>query len=225
MLGERRRLPAEGAALVNRTYAHALDFEDTHLPSIVHPSAPLVPAVLAQAEAIHASPQEILVALTVGYQVSCRIAMGQYDPTLRNSVYSNMDSTQPRSSGPWRAQRHVAASWTSIATETAHAMSIACSFGSGLIEANRSGGSVKKLHAGWAAHGAIVSARLAAAGLTGPKSIFEGRFGFFQAFSRESGTRGPLPANSDRHGRSWRSTSNRTRAITSLTALLTRRLL
>jgi len=41
---------AREAALVNGTASHMLDFDDAHLQSRVHPSVPLWPAILAQAE-------------------------------------------------------------------------------------------------------------------------------------------------------------------------------
>jgi len=43
-------LPAPSAALLNGTLAHSLDFDDTHLPSVLHPSSSVVPAALAAAE-------------------------------------------------------------------------------------------------------------------------------------------------------------------------------
>ena len=54
--------------------------------------------------------------------------------------------------------------------------------GSGLLEANRTGGTVKRVHCGWAAHAGVVAADLAAHGLTGPPTVIEGRFGFLHAF-------------------------------------------
>jgi len=51
VVGRTRRYPASGAALVNRTLSQALDFDDTHLPSVLHPSSSVVPAALAAAEA------------------------------------------------------------------------------------------------------------------------------------------------------------------------------
>lgn len=57
--------------------------------------------------------------------------------------------------------------------------------GAGIIEANRTGGTVKRVHCGWAAHAGISAAQLAAAGLTGPITVFEGRFGFLQAYLDE----------------------------------------
>jgi 2-methylcitrate dehydratase PrpD len=63
-----------------------------------------------------------------------------------------------------------------------HAVAISASMGAGLLEANRTGGTVKRVHCGWAAHAGIVAAELARHGLTGPPTVFEGRFGFLQAY-------------------------------------------
>jgi 2-methylcitrate dehydratase PrpD len=57
--------------------------------------------------------------------------------------------------------------------------------GAGLIEANRSGGTVKKFHGGWAAHASISAAAAASHGLSGPRTVFEGRFGFFAAYCHD----------------------------------------
>src|SRR5690606_16626123 len=64
-LGSSERHPAASAALVNGTLAHALDFDDTHLPSVLHPSASVVPAALAVAEASGASGASLLAAVAV----------------------------------------------------------------------------------------------------------------------------------------------------------------
>jgi 2-methylcitrate dehydratase PrpD len=55
---------------------------------------------------------------------------------------------------------------------------------SGIIEANRTGGTVKRMHCGWAAHSAVTAAQLVERGFTGPPTVLEGRFGFFQSFLR-----------------------------------------
>ena len=64
----------------------------------------------------------------------------------------------------------------------ADAMGIACSFAAGILEGNRTGGTVKRTHCGWAAQGGVTAAQLARRGFTGPPTVFEGKFGFFQAF-------------------------------------------
>ncbi|BAS08765.1 cis-aconitate decarboxylase [Arthrobacter sp. Hiyo4] len=50
-VGVQTRLPAAQAAFVNGVLAHSLDYDDTHLPSVLHPSASVIPAVLAAAQA------------------------------------------------------------------------------------------------------------------------------------------------------------------------------
>jgi 2-methylcitrate dehydratase PrpD len=59
---------------------------------------------------------------------------------------------------------------------------IAASMGAGLLEASRTGGTVKRVHCGWAAYCGVAAADLARHGLTGPPTVLEGRFGFLQAF-------------------------------------------
>jgi 2-methylcitrate dehydratase PrpD len=66
--------------------------------------------------------------------------------------------------------------------QIAHAMAVSTSMASGIIEANRTGGTVKRLHCGWAAHAGVTAAQLVARGFTGPPTALEGRFGFFEAF-------------------------------------------
>jgi 2-methylcitrate dehydratase PrpD len=62
------------------------------------------------------------------------------------------------------------------------AIGVAASMASGVIEANRAGGTVKRMHCGWAAHAAVSAAQLVARGFTGPPTVLEGRFGFFRAW-------------------------------------------
>ena len=59
-IGTGLRVPAAAAALVNGTLAHSLDFDDTHLPSVLHPSSSVVPAALAVAEATGATGAQML---------------------------------------------------------------------------------------------------------------------------------------------------------------------
>ncbi len=72
--------------------------------------------------------------------------------------------------------------------------------GPGLLEANRTGGTVKRVHCGWAAHAGVVAAELARHGLTGPPTVVEGRFGFLHAFC---GDRASVDAVVDRLGDHW----------------------
>ncbi|MER5539488.1 MmgE/PrpD family protein [Streptomyces mirabilis] len=181
-IGMRTRVPAPSAALVNGTLAHSLDFDDTHLPSVLHPSAVVIPAALAVAEEVGASGSALLDAATVGVEVTCRLGMAGYDPEARNSVF--FDRGQHATSICGAVGAAVAAGMLRELDEAelTSAIGIACSMGSGVIEANRTGGTVKRVHCGWAAHSGVVAADLARHGLTGPPTVLEGRFGFLQAF-------------------------------------------
>jgi 2-methylcitrate dehydratase PrpD len=183
-IGVKGLLPAPSAALVNGTRAHALDFDDTHLPSVLHPSASVVPAALAAAEAANASGPTLLAAIAAGVEITNRLGMGSYDRSINNSVFFEHGLHATSICGTIGS----AAAGAMIAglneEGIAHAMGIAASMGAGLIEANRTGGTVKRIHCGWAAHAGLVAASMAEHGITGPPTVLEGRFGFFEGLSR-----------------------------------------
>ena len=78
-IGSGARFPAAAAALVNGTLAHTLDFDDTHLPSVLHPSASVIPAALAVAEAEGRSGMEAIVAIAVGNEINVRLGSAGFD--------------------------------------------------------------------------------------------------------------------------------------------------
>ncbi|GLX00956.1 MmgE/PrpD family protein [Microtetraspora sp. NBRC 16547] len=182
VVGRGVSLPAPSAALVNGTLAHALDFDDTHLPSVLHPSASVVPATLAVAEARGASGAELCRAVAVGDEITNRLGMASYIPELRNSLFFEKGWHATSICGTVGAAAGSALLMGLSADGIAHAMGIAASMSAGVIEANRTGGTVKRVHCGWAAHAGVVAATMAAEGVTGPPTVFEGRFGFFEAF-------------------------------------------
>ncbi|MGW0247394.1 MmgE/PrpD family protein [Nocardia goodfellowii] len=181
-LGLPGRHPEAGAALLGGTLAHAMDFDDTHLPSVLHPSASVVPTALAVAEATGAAGAALLDAVAVGVEITVRLGMAGYDEALGNSVFFERGQHATAICGAVGAAAAAAMLYRSDADGIAHALGIAASMGSGLLEANRTGGTVKRVHCGWAAHAAVTAASLARHGMTGPPTVIEGRFGLLQAF-------------------------------------------
>lgn len=168
--------PASAAALANGTLAHALDYDDTHIESIVHPSAFVMPAALAVGEEVGASGRDVITAAVAGYEVATRIgaaAPGRFH--VRGQHTTGI-------AGTFGAAAVTARLWGLGAEEIAHAFGIAGSQSSGLFAYLSDGSETKRLHAGWAAHGGIVAADLARRGFTGPSTIFEGPHGLFDAF-------------------------------------------
>jgi 2-methylcitrate dehydratase PrpD len=193
-------VPAAAAAFHNGTLAHALDFDDTHLPSVLHPSASVIPAVIATAEAVDASYDAVVAAAAVGIEITNRLGMAGYDDALGNSVFFERGLHATSICGTLGSAVAVAMLLGGDEDVIGHAIGIAASMGAGLLEANRTGGTVKKVHCGWAAHSGTVAAELAVAGLTGPPTVLEGRFGFLQA---HCGDRVDLAALTDGLGTDW----------------------
>ncbi|MBV9897557.1 MAG: MmgE/PrpD family protein [Chloroflexi bacterium] len=190
VVGGGKQCPAPNAALVNGTLAHSLDFDDTHLPSVLHPSASIVPAVLAMAQSTGRSGREALLAATAGIETTVRIGMAGYLPEAGN-VYFERGWHATSICGTLGAAVAGAKLLGLDAEGIANAVGIAASFGSGVIEGNRAGGTVKRVHCGWAAHAGLTAALLAHHGMSGPPTALEGRFGLFEAFL--SGQFDPTP--------------------------------
>jgi 2-methylcitrate dehydratase PrpD len=66
--------------------------------------------------------------------------------------------------------------------EIVHALGLAGSQASGINEYLSNSSSSKSMHAGWSAFSGILSTRFAKSGMTGPRSVFEGRDGIFKTY-------------------------------------------
>ena len=181
-LGSPVRVPAAQAAFVNGVLAHSLDYDDTHLPSVLHPSASVVPAALATAQAMGSSGKELLAAVAVGVEITVRLGMAGFDREAGQSEFFERGQHATSICGALGSAAAAAKLRGLDASGIADAMGLAVSMTGGVIEANRTGGTVKRLHCGWAAHAGVTAAELAHRGFTGPPTVLEGRFGFYEAF-------------------------------------------
>ncbi len=200
VVGDHGRISTPWAAFANGVLAHSLDYDDTHLPSVLHPSASVVPAALAAAETSGADGARVLDAIAVGIEVVVRLGMAGYDRELRNSVF--FEHGQHATSICGTVGSAVAASLLLDGSErgVVDAIGVSASMAGGIIEANRTGGTVKRLHCGWAAHAGVSAAQLVTHGFTGPPTALEGRFGFFEAFLHGKVALGEV---TDRLGEHW----------------------
>ncbi|MBI4537623.1 MAG: MmgE/PrpD family protein [candidate division NC10 bacterium] len=177
LLGFGDRLPAINAAYVNGTTAHGLENDDTHVGAINHPGVAVVPAVLAVAEREALGGTELLRAMIVGYEVMIRLGVA-LQPSLMRDRGFHCTSVM----GHFGAAAGAANLLGLSAEQTAHALAYAAAYASGLHNYTY-GGMIKHLHAGKAAKGGVEAALLAAAGLTGPRRIFEGKNAFCNAYA------------------------------------------
>jgi 2-methylcitrate dehydratase PrpD len=158
------------AALANGATSHALDYDDTHFLHVGHPSVAVVPAALAVAQSTGASGRDLIAALAVGLEVSCRI-------------------------GDWLGRAHYSAGFHQTGTAGAFGAAAAAGRLMGLdadgmqaalaLTATRAAGLKsqfgtmgKPLNAGFAAETGVTCALLAAAGATSSDTAIEGAQGF-----------------------------------------------
>lgn len=169
------RAPAAQAALVNGTAAHALDYDDVTTSMRGHPSAPLLPALLAIGETIGSSGRDLLDAYVLGFEVECKLGRSIGEPHYALGWHATSTlGTLGAAAACARLRRMDAA-------QARDALGIAASLASGL-QANF-GTMTKALHAGWAAHNGVLAADLAARGFEASADALEAPSGFLRATS------------------------------------------
>lgn len=176
-IGHAERLSVLDAALVNGTAAHGEDYDDTFEGGPVHAGAVVVPAVLAVAEERRLPGDRVMLGIAVGAELMCRMSLVAPQAIHRACFHPTAVIGAPA------AAAGVAAALGLPAERIAHALGIAGSLSSGIIEYLADGSWTKRLHAGAAAQSGIRAALLAAAGFTGPATVFEGKHGFYRAFA------------------------------------------
>jgi 2-methylcitrate dehydratase PrpD len=165
---------AELAALVNGSLAQALEMDDKHGSSLARPGSTVVPAVLAAAEADGLSLSAAIDAAVVGYEVMIRLGFVAGDRFLERGYHTSSLI------GSFGVAAAIGRLRGATPEQIADAMGIAGTFASGIQESTRTGSTSKILHGGWGAHAGMLAIDLAMAGITGPDTVFEGKFGFFE---------------------------------------------
>ncbi len=75
VVGRREPLDPLSAAFLNAASANVFDFCDTHVPTAIHPTATVAAAILALAQTRRIRGPDLLLALVLGQEVSCRIGL------------------------------------------------------------------------------------------------------------------------------------------------------
>jgi 2-methylcitrate dehydratase PrpD len=170
------RAGGQAAALINGTAAHTVEFDDIYRDGLYHPGAPTIAAALAAAELADADGAKLLAGVVAGYEISNRIAVA-VNP--RHYDFWHTTATV----GCFGAAGAAASILGLDGNRTAHALASAATMAAGLQQAFRADAMSKPLHAGRAAEAGLLSARLAAEGVTGALDALEGPRGFAAAMS------------------------------------------
>lgn len=190
VFGHPDRSSAPLAALVNGTAVHALDYDDD--PAACHIGAVVVPAAFAVAQTMGASPRRLLAAIVLGYDVTTRVAEGVDSDLLYHKGFHPTAVC-----GVFGAAATAAYLFGLDAERTADALGLAGSCAADNMEFLADGAMSKRVQPGKAAHDGILAAELAHHGVTGPRTILEGRYGFWRytesldaaRFTRDLGSR------------------------------------
>lgn len=171
------RISPPAAAFANGALVHALDFDDTHPVGLVHATAVVLPAAFAVGQETRSSGAEVLLAAVAGLEAVCRIASAAPHAFHERGLHVT------GAAGVFGAALAASRLMGLGMDRTVNALGIAGSSAGGLLECRNTGASTTQVHPGQAAAGGIMAARLAAAGASGPDTVFEGEFGFYRVYA------------------------------------------
>lgn len=177
VIGRAERIDCLHAALLNGMSAHVLDFDDTHLRTLLHPSVPVASSLLALAERRALSGSAFLDAFVLGVDIECRIA---------NAIYAshNVNWYITGTAGVFGAAAAAGRVLGLDAQRMTHAFGIAATQAAGLRE--MAGTMCKAFTHGRAAQNGMLAALLAEQGFTSSERAIEAPRGFAQVLAAVS---------------------------------------
>lgn len=174
--GSGMRTSCPWAVLANGTIVHTIDFDDTHVGSVSHLGATLVPTILAVGEHLGCTGREALAALVVGFEVGVRVG--------RSVMPDHYCYWHPTATLGTIAAATAACKLLGLGEEQVdQAIGLAADQAAGFRYCIDKGDFSKSLHPGFAAMKGVASALLVAGGATGPRGLLEYPTGFCAAMS------------------------------------------
>jgi 2-methylcitrate dehydratase PrpD len=170
-------LPAPAAAMCNGYQIHNSEYDCVHEAAVVHPMAVLLSATMAHAErAGGVSGRDLLSAITLGVDIGVGLGLGSKAP---------LRFFRPATAGAFAASAAIGKLMGFDASTLTHAFSIAYGQLCGTMQAHTEGSPLLATQIGFNARNAVVACDMAAGGLSGPRGILEGPFGFYRLFEGE----------------------------------------
>jgi 2-methylcitrate dehydratase PrpD len=196
VIGRGERFDMLTAAFLNAASGNVLDFDDTHPPTVIHPTSPVAPPLLALCETMPLTGAQVLHALALGIEVACRlgnaVGLGHYVRGWHST------STCGAVGAAAAAAKALGLDGPRTAWALGHGANQAC----GLVESL--GAMAKSVSVGNAARNGLFSALLARQGFTASPQTLEGPRGFVQVLSEEP----RLEALTDGLGERWEAAGN-----------------
>lgn len=191
LIGRAERTDMLNAAALNAMSANVFDYDDTHLRTVIHPTAPIAAAVLAFTEVNRVSGRDFLQAVILGMEVECRIgnSISPYHYGRGWHITSTCGALGAAIAIGWLLRlTPVQLNW---------ALGGAANQACGIVETL--GTMAKSLSVGNAARNGMLSALLAAQNFDGPVAPLDGVRGFLNVM----GEKPDLAGINDRFGEHW----------------------
>jgi 2-methylcitrate dehydratase PrpD len=170
IVGHTERCDILNAAFLNAASANVLEYDDTHLPTVMHPAAPVAPGLFALAEARGASGVELLHAFILGIEAGCRVGTALMPHHYRRGSHITATCgifSAAAAAGKLLGLDPVRMKW---------ALGHAATQSAGLVESL--GSMSKSIGVGNAARNGLAGALFAEAGFTAAEQAIEGKYGF-----------------------------------------------
>jgi 2-methylcitrate dehydratase PrpD len=178
IFGFQEKLDVLQACSLNAMAANVFDFDDTHLPTIIHPTAPVISPLLALSEQQIVSGQDLLLSAILGMEFECRL--GQAISPFHYSRGWHITSTCGVIGAAIGSGKLLQLNQQQLLWAIGNAATQAC----GLVE--NLGTMSKSMSVGNAAKNGLLSALLAANDFDGPMEPLEGERGFLNVFGQEA---------------------------------------
>ncbi len=196
VLGSGVRTGLQNAALANGYLGHLEDYDDTHFPTVIHPSSPTLPAALALGEQLESTGREVLASSVLGMELCCRIGMAVHPYHYDEGWHIT------GTCGVFGAAIAAGKLLGLDLVQMTNALGIAGTQAAGVREVF--GSMTKPFHPGRSAQSGVLAALLAQRGFTSTDAILEGRRGFAAVMSEGS----HLERVTDELGERWELTMN-----------------
>ncbi len=177
LIGRHERLDPLSTSFINAVSANLLDYDDTHLRTVIHPTAPVAPVALALAETRPLTGAQVVTAFALGAEIECRIG--------------NMVTGGHYARG-WHITSTCGVYGAAVAAgyllglspeKLAHALGIAASQSAGIVENLPT--EAKNVGMGNAARGGLLAALFAEAGYDSAPRAIDGPLGWARAAGDE----------------------------------------
>jgi 2-methylcitrate dehydratase PrpD len=173
VIGLPAALPLRDAALMNGILIHGLDYDDTHTEGVVHPTASLLPTILAVGGSRHASGAAALAAYVAGVEAAARLG------AVAKGGFHQIGFHPTGLVGAFACALAAGKLFGLTVEQLVMAQGIVLSAAAGSLEFLEDGAWTKRFHPGWAAASGITAAALAQQGFVGARRAYEGRFGLY----------------------------------------------